>query len=282
MTDETSPKSARSSTTRSPNSPSRSRATAIAAASRSSPSIRAFVARSIATACPPVPTVTSTNASGPCADSSPHTSSTITGTCLRSAASSSYLTARFIESQTELREKFRVQYFFLGGLQHLAESLPVPKLKMILHRRERHFAIQLREVAKISRNQNPSLPIDGHLMRTADKECFERLHPRIEPWLAAQIGVERVPLARGIQRQASLVFVREIRDIKTIVILALQNLAKSGRYTYPTFFIDRMVEPTTKHRLPSPVPHNIPLYPTSVKQFGVLRCNKLTIGVISQ
>ncbi len=139
---------------------------------------------------------------------------------------------------------------------------------MILHRRERHLAIQLREVAKVGRNQNPSLPIDRHLMRSADKECLERLHPRIESWLASQIRVERVPLARRIQRQASLVFVREIRDIKTIVILALQNFAKSGRDTYPTFFIDRMVEPTTKHRLPSPVPHNIPLYPTSVKQFA--------------
>jgi hypothetical protein len=58
----------------------------------------------------------------------------------------------------------------------------------------------------------------------------------------------------------------EIGDIKTIVILALENFAKSGGDTHPPFLIDRMVEATAEHRVPSPAFHNIPLYPTSVKQ----------------
>src|SRR5258707_12777240 len=131
-------------------------------------------------------------------------------------------------SQTKLREKFRVQYFFLGGPKYLAESLPVPKLKMILHRRERHLAIQFCEIAKVRRNQNPPLPIDGHLMRSADKESFERLQPRIEPWLASQIRVERVTLAGPEPRQASVCVVAGISDINPIVIVALENFAKSG------------------------------------------------------
>jgi hypothetical protein len=80
--------------------------------------------------------------------------------------------------------------------------------------------------------------------------------------------VERLPLTRWIQRQAPLSVKRKIRDIKTIVILALENFAKSGRDTHPPFLVDRMVEATVEHRVSSPASHNIPLFPTSVKQFA--------------
>src|SRR5579863_7451124 len=215
MTAAISPKSARSSTTRSPNSASRSRATAIAPSSRSSPSIRARVARNTAPACPPVPTVTSTNASGPCADSSPHTSSTITGTCLRSAASSSCVAARLIPhpSQTQLREKLRIHYLLFGRLQNFLQRPFVPQLKMILPRRERHLPLQPPELAQLGRNQNASLPVDGHLMRSADDQRFERHHLRIESRLGSQMRDQRIPLTRRIQRQAALSVMREIGDI---------------------------------------------------------------------
>src|ERR1700691_534882 len=169
-------------------------------------------------------------------------------------------------SQTQLLEKFRIHNFFLGGRQNLLEDLLVPKLKMILPRRKRDLAIQLGELAQAGRNQNSPLPIDGHFMRSTDKECLERLNPRIESWLGSQIRDEYVPLARRIKRQASLSVVWEIGDIKAIVIFALQYFAEASRDAHPPLFIDRMVEPTTKHRVSSPPPHNIPLFPTTVKQ----------------
>ncbi|MGC2758028.1 MAG: hypothetical protein WA217_15910, partial [Candidatus Binatus sp.] len=151
---------------------------------------------------------------------------------------------------------------------NFVEDLPVPELKVILPRRKCHLAIESRKIAQGSWNENPPLPIDRHFLRPADEKCFERLHPRIESWLASQSRIQRVPLTRRVQRQASLSGVREIRDIETIVILALQNFAKSGRDTHPTFFVDRMLEPTAEHWFPSPTLHNIPLYPTSVKQIA--------------
>src|SRR5579862_9922326 len=168
-------------------------------------------------------------------------------------------------SQTQLLKKFRIQNCFLGNLQNFVEDLPVPELKMILPRRKCHLAIEPREIAQGRWNQNPPLPIDRHFLRSADEKCLERLHPRIESWLASQSRIEGVPRAGRVQRQASLSGVGKVRDIKTIVILALQNFAKSGRDTYPTFFVDRMLEPTAEQLNSSPMPHNIPLYPTPVK-----------------
>src|SRR5271168_1478176 len=153
---------------------------------------------------------------------------------------------------------------------------------MILPRRKRHLAIQLRVAAQRRRNQNPPLPIDGHFLRAANEQRLESLHPRIEPRLRFQIRVERVPLTRRIQRQASLSVVREIRDIKTIMIFALQNFAKPGRNAYPPLLIDRMVKPTTKHHESSPTSHNIPLCPTTVKRIAQRTEIKLSINSNSQ
>src|SRR5579863_7218124 len=104
-------------------------------------------------------------------------------------------------------------------------------------------------------------------MRAADNHCLEHLHCGIEARLRFEIGVEHVPLTRRIKRETASAVERPIRDIKTIVIFALQDFAKAGRDTHPPLLINRMVETTGKHSpLPSPIPHNIPLHPTSVKQ----------------
>src|SRR5208283_900907 len=159
----------------------------------------------------------------------------------------------------------RIHNFLLGGLQNLLEEPLVPKFKVILQRRKSYFAIESRFFAQLRRQQNPSLPIDRHLMRAADDHRLKRLHRRIEARLGSEARDQRIPLIGRIEREAPLSVVREVRDIKTIVIFALQNFAKSGRDTHPPFFIDRMVKPTSKHPDSSPTSHNIPLCPTSVK-----------------
>src|SRR5882672_10625191 len=103
-------------------------------------------------------------------------------------------------------------------------------------------------------------------MRATDNQGLELLDARIESRLGSEMCVHRFPLTRRIELEAALAVEREIRDIQTIVILALQNFAKAGRDTYPSFLVNRMVETTADPSPSSPTSHNIPLFPTSVKE----------------
>src|SRR5260370_37795427 len=96
-------------------------------------------------------------------------------------------------------------------------------------------------------------------MRATDNQGLELLDARIESRLGSKMCVQRFPLTRRIKREAALPVEREIRDIQTIVILALQNFAKAGRDTDPPFLIDRMVETTAEH---SPDLPDLPQHPT--------------------
>src|SRR5215469_13985115 len=119
-------------------------------------------------------------------------------------------------------------------------------------------------------------------MRSSDEERFTRLHARIESRLRSQLRDQRVPLARRIQRQALLSVVRKISDIKTIVIFALQNVAKLGRNTYPAFLIDRVVESAAEHPRPPRCPTTSHSTPLQSSKSRIPRCHKLSINSISQ
>src|SRR5580704_18975464 len=119
---------------------------------------------------------------------------------------------------------------------------------MIGHGREGDVAIERGKFAQLRRHQDAALLVNQDLMRTTDVEELERSHLIIEARLLANLFLQAGPFVRWICFEAVLIFEDGICDIDTIMTIALEIFAEADRDTHPAFFIDRVIEPSVKHR----------------------------------
>src|SRR5579875_1131270 len=112
---------------------------------------------------------------------------------------------------------------------------------MVAARREGNLAAQPRELAQPGRNQDPALPVNLHLMGSADIEELERLEFWIEPGLLPDLVDELGPFSGRIQFKASIALVKGIGDVQPIESFTLQLFAKAHGDTYSALFVNRVV-----------------------------------------
>src|SRR5258706_16240659 len=95
--------------------------------------------------------------------------------------------------QIQLFEKLRIANALFGVSQNSLEDPLVPELKMIGERRKRDVAIESRELTKLWRNQDPSLPIQLNLVRATYIEGLKFSDFRVEAVLLLHLADQLLP-----------------------------------------------------------------------------------------
>src|SRR5260221_655937 len=169
----------------------------------------------------------------------------------------------FTGSQREVLHSRR-RHRIASGLQNLELQLPaleVPDLVMAALADQHDRARDVREVAKLGRDEEASRAVELDLLGESDEEAFPQAELAVEAGEGHHLCANRFPCRAGIEQQAPFGVRGEYQLHRAPL---RQWIANAGRHRHATLCVQIDLRCSLKH----PIPHFFPLPHTLVSRLG--------------